>query len=56
MRTDNRDPDGRAVSWEALPAENRRRIARILAQTLAELLFAPADRDDDRSGRCGEPG
>ncbi len=56
MRTANQGVDDRAVSWKALPAENRHRIARILALALAERLRAPAERNDDSPGGPGESG
>ena len=56
MRTTNQGMDDRAVSWETLPAENRRRIARILALALTERLRPPAERNDDSPGGPGESG
>ncbi len=41
------------MSWDALPAENERRITRILAQALAERLPVPAERSDDSPGDSG---
>ncbi len=56
MGTGNQGVEDRAVGWEALPAENRHRIARILAQAPAERLPDPAERNDDGPGSSGESG
>ncbi len=57
MRTVSRNTDEQqAMIWETLLPENRSRISRVLARVIAELLFAPADRDDDGFGRRDEPG
>ena len=56
MRTVSQNADEQALIWEALPAENRHRISRILTRTLTELLLDPDEPDEDGSNVDDEPG
>lgn len=55
MRAVSQNANEQSTIWEALPAENRVRVSRILARALTAVVVVPAGPDDDKSDAGGEP-